>query len=42
VCIALSIVAHSSTDVPVARLFDIETIVGIPARWPPRHVVRCF
>lgn len=30
VCIALSIVAHSSTDVPVARLFDVEEIAGVP------------
>lgn len=32
VCIALSIVAHSSTDVPVARLFDVEDIAGVPDR----------
>ncbi|MFI6986336.1 cation:proton antiporter [Embleya sp. NPDC050154] len=30
VCIAFSIVAHSSTDVPVARAFDVEDLVGIP------------
>lgn len=30
VCIGLSIVAHSSTDVPVAKLFDVEEIAGIP------------
>ncbi|MGW4078637.1 cation:proton antiporter domain-containing protein, partial [Streptomyces asiaticus] len=30
VCIAFSIAAHSSTDVPVARLFDVEDLVGIP------------
>jgi NhaP-type Na+/H+ or K+/H+ antiporter len=30
VCIAFSIVAHSSTDVPIARLFDVEDLVGIP------------
>ncbi|GGR92757.1 hypothetical protein GCM10010269_34740 [Streptomyces humidus] len=29
-CIALSIVAHSSTDVPIARMFDVEDLVGIP------------
>lgn len=28
VCIALSIVAHSSTDVPVARAFDVEQEAG--------------
>ncbi|GHE63187.1 cation:proton antiporter [Streptomyces capitiformicae] len=31
VCIAFSIIAHSSTDVPVARAFDIEELAGIPA-----------
>jgi len=30
VCIAFSIVAHSSTDVPTARMFDVEDLVGIP------------
>ncbi|GAA0220664.1 cation:proton antiporter [Cryptosporangium japonicum] len=30
VCIAFSIVAHSSTDVPIARMFDVEKLVGIP------------
>ncbi|GAA1086683.1 hypothetical protein GCM10009579_04380 [Streptomyces javensis] len=30
VCMAFSIAAHSSTDVPVARLFDVEDLVGIP------------
>ncbi|WP_419999288.1 cation:proton antiporter [Streptomyces boninensis] len=30
VCIAVSIVAHSSTDVPIARAFDVEELVGIP------------
>ncbi len=30
VCIGLSIIAHSSTDVPVARLFNVEEIAGIP------------
>lgn len=30
VCIAFSIVAHSSTDVPIARMFDVEVLVGIP------------
>jgi NhaP-type Na+/H+ or K+/H+ antiporter len=28
--IAFSIVAHSSTDVPIARMFDVEDLVGIP------------
>ncbi|MCO7220795.1 sodium:proton antiporter [Klenkia sp. PcliD-1-E] len=31
VCIAVSIVAHSSTDVPVSRLFDVEEEAGVPA-----------
>ncbi|MFG3659409.1 cation:proton antiporter [Streptomyces sp. NPDC047706] len=35
VCIAFSIVAHSSTDVPIARAFDVDDLVGIPAE-PPR------
>lgn len=30
VCIAFSIVAHSSTDVPVARMFRVNDLVGIP------------
>ncbi|WP_433549004.1 cation:proton antiporter [Streptomyces sp. CA-294286] len=30
VCIAVSIIAHSSTDVPIARLFDVEDLTGIP------------
>ncbi|MCX3062630.1 cation:proton antiporter [Streptomyces beihaiensis] len=29
VCIAFSIIAHSSTDVPIARLFDVEDLTGI-------------
>ncbi|WP_326602242.1 cation:proton antiporter [Streptomyces sp. NBC_01799] len=31
VCIAASIVAHSSTDVPIARLFHVEDLAGVPA-----------
>ena len=30
VCIAFSIIAHSSTDVPIARAFDVEDLAGIP------------
>ncbi|MFJ9119180.1 cation:proton antiporter [Streptomyces sp. NPDC102394] len=30
VCIAFSMVAHSSTDVPIARAFDVEDLAGIP------------
>ncbi|MEU5533532.1 cation:proton antiporter [Streptomyces sp. NPDC020362] len=30
VCIAFSIVAHSSTDVPIARAFDVDDLAGIP------------
>jgi len=30
VCIGLSIVAHSSTDVPIARIFDVEQFAGVP------------
>lgn len=38
VCIAFSIVAHSGTDVPVARMFDVEDLAGIPEDAPmPRH-----
>ncbi|WP_330452956.1 MULTISPECIES: cation:proton antiporter [unclassified Streptomyces] len=29
VCIAFSIIAHSSTDVPIARLFDVEDLAGV-------------
>ncbi|MFJ8533572.1 cation:proton antiporter [Streptomyces sp. NPDC093591] len=32
VCIAFSIIAHSSTDVPIARAFDVEDLTGIPDR----------
>jgi NhaP-type Na+/H+ or K+/H+ antiporter len=32
VCIAFSIIAHSSTDVPIARAFDVDELVGIPDR----------
>lgn len=35
VCIGLSIVAHSSTDVPVARTFDVEQLAGISPREDP-------
>ncbi|MGW2103795.1 cation:proton antiporter [Streptomyces olivaceoviridis] len=31
VCIAFSIIAHSSTDAPIARAFDVEDLAGIPA-----------
>ncbi|MEU8521161.1 cation:proton antiporter [Streptomyces sp. NBC_01216] len=31
VCIAFSIIAHSSTDVPIARLFHVEDIVTPPS-----------
>lgn len=31
VCIAFSIIAHSSTDVPIARLFQVSDVAGIPA-----------
>ena len=31
VCIAFSIIAHSSTDVPIARLFHVDDLAGIPA-----------
>ncbi len=30
VCIGLSIVAHSSTDVPIARIFDVEEMADLP------------
>ncbi|MFE9649130.1 cation:proton antiporter [Streptomyces sp. NPDC006365] len=30
VCIAFSIIAHSSTDVPIARAFDVDDLAGIP------------
>ncbi|MDO0937709.1 cation:proton antiporter [Streptomyces sp. DG2A-72] len=31
VCIAFSIIAHSSTDVPIARAFDVDELAGIPS-----------
>ncbi|MEU9304349.1 sodium:proton antiporter [Streptomyces sp. NPDC048269] len=30
VCIAFSIIAHSSTDVPIARLFHVDALAGMP------------
>ncbi|MGP3775993.1 cation:proton antiporter [Streptomyces sp. SDT5-1] len=36
VCIAFSIVAHSSTDVPIARLFDVEELAGVDQVPPAR------
>ncbi|WP_019074950.1 cation:proton antiporter [Streptomyces hokutonensis] len=35
VCIAFSIIAHSSTDVPIARAFDVDDLAGIAAREDP-------
>jgi NhaP-type Na+/H+ or K+/H+ antiporter len=35
VCIGLSIVAHSSTDVPVAKMFDVEEMAGLPSNARP-------
>ncbi|MEU7153010.1 cation:proton antiporter [Streptomyces sp. NPDC045456] len=37
VCIAFSIVAHSSTDVPIARMFRVDDLVGIPD--PPKEAI---
>ncbi|MCX5406580.1 cation:proton antiporter [Streptomyces sp. NBC_00335] len=34
VCIAFSIIAHSSTDVPIARLFRVDDLAGIPSEEP--------
>ncbi|MGW0393409.1 cation:proton antiporter [Streptomyces sp. NPDC003042] len=36
ICIAFSIIAHSSTDVPIARLFHVDDLAGIPAAGSPR------
>ncbi|MGW3652067.1 cation:proton antiporter [Streptomyces sp. NPDC000878] len=38
VCIAFSIIAHSSTDVPIARAFDVDDLVGIPDKDQPGTV----
>ncbi|WP_416978195.1 cation:proton antiporter [Streptomyces sp. T028] len=38
VCIAFSIIAHSSTDVPIARAFDVDELVGIPDKDQPATV----
>ncbi|MFJ8667615.1 cation:proton antiporter [Streptomyces sp. NPDC093600] len=40
VCIAFSIVAHSSTDVPIARLFDVDDLAGIPDKDDDNRVDR--
>lgn len=32
--IAVSIIAHSMSDVPVARAFDVETLAGLPEKAP--------
>jgi NhaP-type Na+/H+ or K+/H+ antiporter len=34
VCIAFSIIAHSSTDVPIARLFHVDDLAGVPGATP--------
>ncbi|MEU9379320.1 cation:proton antiporter [Streptomyces sp. NPDC048255] len=36
ICIAFSIIAHSSTDVPIACLFHVDDLAGIPAASSPR------
>ncbi|MET9883274.1 cation:proton antiporter [Streptomyces sp. NPDC006430] len=36
ICIAFSIIAHNSTDVPIARLFHVDDLAGIPAADAPR------
>ncbi|MFF8322223.1 hypothetical protein ACF06V_34345 [Streptomyces bobili] len=38
VCIAFSIIAHSSTDVPIARAFDVDALIGIPDKDQPNAV----
>ncbi|AQT75619.1 MULTISPECIES: cation:proton antiporter [unclassified Streptomyces] len=35
ICIAFSIIAHSSTDVPIARLFHVDDLAGIRAAGSP-------
>jgi sodium/hydrogen antiporter len=35
VCIGLSIIAHSSTDVPVARMFKVEAMADLPEQPQP-------
>ncbi|GAA2112290.1 cation:proton antiporter [Microlunatus panaciterrae] len=35
VCIGLSIIAHSSTDVPVARMFQVEAMADLPEQKVP-------
>lgn len=41
VCIAFSIIAHSSTDVPIARLFHVDGLAGIPTD-PDRRNQTCL
>ncbi|GAA3398545.1 cation:proton antiporter [Streptomyces roseoviridis] len=38
VCIAFSIIAHSSTDVPIARLFHVDDLIDTGAEHSPRAV----
>jgi NhaP-type Na+/H+ or K+/H+ antiporter len=38
VCIALSIVVHSSTDVPIARMFDVPEALNPPDAPDPRRL----
>ncbi|WP_309054838.1 cation:proton antiporter [Streptomyces sp.] len=40
VCIAFSIIAHSSTDVPIARLFHVDDLVGAGGDHSPRGIPR--
>lgn len=41
VCIAFSIIAHSSTDVPIARLFQVSDLAGIPGQPAAAPAARC-
>ena len=34
VCIAFSIIAHSSTDVPIARVFHVDDLAGVDGATP--------
>ncbi|WP_329383268.1 cation:proton antiporter [Streptomyces sp. NBC_01351] len=39
VCIAFSIIAHSSTDVPIARMFHVDDLAELPDRRPATPAV---
>lgn len=40
VCIAFSMIAHSSTDVPIAHLLHVDDLVGVDGGTPARRTTK--